>query len=85
MKSVYVHSTQWAGYDIHRASTGWVINFWSRVQDSIDGRRILVPYSNIFPISMELNDWWNPWTQNGAALVQMCPLAHTLRRGHVVR
>ncbi len=76
---------EWAGYSVHEAPTGFVVDFWSRVQGENDGGRYLVPFSERFPKGLDLTAMWNESTTNGEAIAQIgLETARTLRRGQIV-
>lgn len=40
----YEQRGEWAGFTVHEAGTGWVIEFWSAQQGQLTGQKLLLPY-----------------------------------------
>ena len=85
--NTYKRNGEWSGYSIHEAATGFVVDFWSRVQGQRDSLRFLVPYTAQFPKGLDLAAMWNDSTTNGEALAYIGtfnPRRKVLVRGLIV-
>lgn len=86
MQPRFERKGEWSGYTVSTAATGYVVDYWSRVQGETDGLRLLVPYSETFPQAMDLDGMWNDATRNGEAVATLGQHnAKTLRKGHKVQ
>ena len=67
--TTYERNHEHAGYTIHEARTGWVIEHWSRYQGTSTGDRWLVPYGTLgFQRGEDLDANWNDLYTPGEAL-----------------
>jgi len=82
--TVFERGSEWGGYSIHPARTGWIVSQWSLVQGTINGRVTLHAYTERFPRGADLDRRWNDYVVTGEALRETAPVTRVIRRGHRV-
>jgi hypothetical protein len=60
--------SEWDDSRILAGPTGWIVEYQSRTQGGITGRRVLVPYGDHWPRGCDLDAPWNALFTLGEAL-----------------
>lgn len=79
---------EWSSATVHRAKSGYVVTYNTRVQGQITGLKILVPYSEDFPRGVAMGRHWNDdYTYGDMLIILACQREdrRVLRRGIEVR
>jgi hypothetical protein len=85
-KIAYKRYGEWSGYTIRESDKGWIIEYTSRIQGELTGRKILMPYTDDFPRGCDLTQEWSDICETGQALAEhdRTP-SKVLRKGILVR
>ena len=72
--SNYECNGEWSGYTIWESAKGWIVETWSRVQGTLNGRMVLLPYSEDFPRGLDLDRYGEALAYRAAngALILRC-------------
>lgn len=88
----YERSGEWSGYKIRKAPTGFVLEFWSRVQGTLTDDKYLLPYGKAaggYGQDADLDARHNDLVTVGQFLAEYQlrenPHAKILRKGHIVQ
>lgn len=88
----YERKRQWTGVTIHKAKTGFVVEFRSQIQGTRSGDKYLIPYGEAAGGYDETADLWearNEFYDIGQYLAEFAimenPKVRTLRKGDIVQ
>jgi len=87
--NTYQDNYEWNGFQVRQSRAGYIVRFWSRVQGSLDGRKILVRFSEQITPERDLKITWTATTTLGQAIALVAadggPGVMVLARGNVVQ
>lgn len=65
---VFSQRNELSGYDITRSPTGWIVSFWSRIPDDINGDSYIYYYDAKFDRNCDFNQPYDDLFSVGDAL-----------------
>lgn len=69
---VWSSDKDWTSAHIFSGPKGWRIETYSLIQGETTGKVVFVPYSERFPVGMDMDADWNEHTSNASALIHFC-------------
>lgn len=64
----FAQHNELSGYEIVRSPTGWIINFWSRIPEDVDGDSYIYYFDNVFGPDCDFSRPYNNMFSVGDAL-----------------
>lgn len=87
MPATYTRNGEWSGYSVHKSETGFVVEYWSRIQGQSTDGKYLLPYGVAgMGKDTDLEAQYNNLYTNGMAVAEIFHSnAKCLRKGHIVQ